>query len=83
VAKANPEALFVDGHDDAIMGVADRYGMPTVAAYDYVKVIRRLMRRDGMSWEEAVEYFDFNLIGGWVGDETPVFIQRLPAKSVL
>ena len=28
-----------------------------------------------MSHEEAIEYFDFNIVGAWVGDETPIFVQ--------
>jgi hypothetical protein len=28
-----------------------------------------------MSWEEAVEYFDFNVAGAWVGESTPVFLE--------
>jgi hypothetical protein len=49
--------------------------MDTSVAYDYDKVIKILM--EDMSYEEAVEYFDFNVIGGWVGDSTPVFIKVL------
>jgi hypothetical protein len=33
------------------------------------------MNRDGMSWEEAQEFFDFNIKGAWVGPNTPVFVQ--------
>jgi hypothetical protein len=32
------------------------------------------MIADGMTEEEAVEYFDFNQIGAWVGDRTPCFL---------
>ena len=28
-----------------------------------------------MSHEEAVEYFDYNIAGAFVGDQTPVFLQ--------
>tara|TARA_R100001086_G_C11757397_1_gene237114 strand:- start:607 stop:723 length:117 start_codon:yes stop_codon:yes gene_type:complete len=27
--------------------------------------------------EEAVEYFEFNIIGAWVGETTPLFIRVL------
>jgi len=28
-----------------------------------------------MEYDEAVEYFDFNIKGAWVGETTPVFIR--------
>ena len=34
------------------------------------------MDRDGMSYEDAIEFFDFNMIGAWVGEFTPIFIRR-------
>ena len=76
VAEANPEALFADGHDDAIIGIAERYGMQPVAAYNYRLVIEKLMK-DGMSLDDAEEFFEFNIIGAWMGEATPVFIKLL------
>jgi hypothetical protein len=29
-----------------------------------------------MSYEEAVEYFEVNTAGAWVGETTPIFIKR-------
>ena len=31
--------------------------------------------KQGMSYEEAVEWVEFNVIGGWLGDNTPMFIR--------
>ena len=28
-----------------------------------------------MTYEEAIEYFDYNILGAWMGEYTPVFIQ--------
>ena len=73
--EVEEEIVIYDAYEDAIIGLADRFGMDTSVAYDYDKVIKILM--EDMSYEEAVEYFDFNVIGGWVGDSTPVFIKVL------
>jgi len=73
--EVEEEIIIYDEFEDAIIGLADRFGMDTSVAYDYDKVIKILM--EDMSYEEAVEYFDFNVIGGWVGDSTPVFIKVL------
>tara|TARA_R100001510_G_C7582198_1_gene154778 strand:+ start:286 stop:429 length:144 start_codon:yes stop_codon:yes gene_type:complete len=35
--------------------------------------IKKLMK-DGMDFEEAVEYFDFNVESAYVGPNTPVFL---------
>jgi hypothetical protein len=43
--------------------------------YDYDTVIQTLIRRDGMDEEGAVEFFEFNVIGAWVGDATPCFLR--------
>jgi len=76
VAEFNEDVLFVDGHDDAIIGTAHRFGMPAVAAYDYEAIIKKLVN-GGSSREEAEEHFEFNIVGGWYGDNTPVFIRDL------
>ena len=73
--EVEEEIIIYDEFEDAIIGLADRFGMDTSVAYDYDKVIKNLM--EDMSYEEAVEHFDFNVIGGWVGDSTPVFIKVL------
>lgn len=75
--EENPEAMFADGFDDALIGICRRFGQQAVAAYDYRKCIE-ILTRDGMTEEEAEEYFEFNVIGAWVGEGTPAFIE-LPA----
>lgn len=74
LADENPEALVADGFESAYIGICTRFGQPPLAAYDYDKCIAVLEAR-GMSYEEAVEYFDYNVIGSWMGDGTPVFVR--------
>jgi hypothetical protein len=73
-------ALFLDpaDYDEAIIGVAYRFGMLPVVAYDRTRVIDILAR--DMSREDAEEYFEFNTIGAWLGRLTPVFIDTRPAE---
>jgi len=70
----NPNALKADGFDEAILGVASRCGMNDLLAYDVNKIIDILIKRDGMSYEEAQEFFEFNIIGAYMGENTPIFI---------
>ena len=79
----NPEALFADGFDEAIIGVAERCGQPTLVVYDADKCIDILMGRDGMDPEEAHEHFAFNVTGAWMGENTPLFMWRLPNEADL
>ena len=70
----NPvEPLVVDGFDDAIIGVARRCGEPDLVAYSAAKAIEVLMRA-GATYEEAVEYFEYNLVGAWHGEGTPIWV---------
>jgi len=76
IAEENPNALFADGFDDALIGMAERCGQPTLAVYDYGKAVEVLRVRDGMEYEEAVEWMDFNVVGAWFGPHTPVWFRR-------
>jgi hypothetical protein len=73
LSEINPDALLADGFEDALIGYVERFGQPTVALYDREKCIGVLMKRDGMSREDAEEFFGFNVIGAWVGENTPAF----------
>lgn len=71
-----PDLLKADGFDDAILGVVERIGTQAIC-YDQDKVIDILIERDGMTYEEAIEYFEYNIAGAWVGESTPFFLQRM------
>jgi len=60
--------------DSAIIGVVSRINFEAVC-YSTDKVVELLMEKDNMEYEEALEHFDFNIIGSWVGEHTPVFLE--------
>jgi hypothetical protein len=66
--------IVMDGFDDAFVGIGAQQHKPPIAVYDRDKCIDILMSRDGMSWEDAVEFFDFNTVGAWVGEQTPLIM---------
>ena len=76
IEEYNPEALKADGFDDAILGIASRCGQNDLIAYDVNKIISILMERDGMDYEEAQEFFEFNIVGAYMGENTPIFITK-------
>ena len=64
------EFLKADGFDEAIIGV-DETTMRLI--YSVKKCILILM--EDMSEEDAIEYFSFNVSGGYVGEKTPIWCQ--------
>ena len=75
VASHNEEAVLADGFDEAFIGMVERCGLPApVVLYDRGKCIQILIDRDGMTYEDAEEFFDFNVTGAWVGEYTPMFL---------
>lgn len=75
----DPELLFADGFDDAIIGVCERFGEEPFVVYDRAKVID-LLARDGGTIEDAEEFFAFNVIGAWAGPRTPAYVALLDAQ---
>jgi hypothetical protein len=66
-------ALFADGLDGALIGIGRRFNEQPVACYSIPHILDQY-QRDGMSYEEAVEFFEYNVIGGWHGEYTPMFV---------
>lgn len=69
------ELLRADGFDDAIIGVGSRCSQPDILVYDRSKVLDILIS-EGMTYEEADEFFEFNVGGAWVGELTPIWVRE-------
>jgi hypothetical protein len=67
--------LLVDGFEDAFVGIGRQFGKP-IAVYDRFQCIEQLIK-EGMTEEEAEEYFQFNVEGAYVGENTPIFLETL------
>lgn len=62
------EFLKADGFDDAIIGLEQ---MSNRLIYSYTKCIDILCQE--MGEEEAVEYFEYNVVNAYVGEKTPIW----------
>lgn len=84
---SNPEALFLDGFDDAIIGIAERPNLGPILAYDEQKIIDILteqMEPDAddlidredfeVKLEMALDYYGYNIKSTWMGENTPIII---------
>ena len=70
------ELLFMDPEyfDEAIIGVAtSSIGMMAIA-YSEPKIIELLIKHDRMTPDEAMEHYQFNILGAYMGENTPVYI---------
>jgi hypothetical protein len=80
VQERNPDALFIGEpgetrFDRAIVGIGERCGQPPLLVYDYELVVEVLVE-GGMPQDEAEEFADFNIVGAWMGENTPLFLYR-------
>jgi len=76
LTNENPDAIIYDNMSEALLGVyrnKENDYLP-VAVYSYVKYIDKFINEDGMSEEDAVEFFDFNVDGLLLGINQPIII---------
>jgi hypothetical protein len=65
------ELLTADGFNKAIIGVSEDFNQPIRLIYSVSKCLNILMV--DMEYEEAIEYFNFNVCGAYVGEKTPIW----------
>jgi len=70
ISEFNPEAKLADGFDDSILG----YDTKGRVIYSVNSILDTLVNRDGMDYDEAQEYFGFNIECAYVGDYTPIYM---------
>ncbi len=77
IRNVYPDILLMDDFDDCVIGICNRFGQDPIVAYDYNLVINKMVNEWEMDIDEALEYYEFNQIGAWVGDKTPCFVEVL------
>lgn len=65
------------GCDDAIVGIGQRLGSQPVVIYDEELLIKVFVD-NGMTYQEAQEWVDVNIINSYVGEQTPIVMNRCP-----
>ena len=66
--------------DSAVLGTSQRIGMEVCFVYDVNEVLLILMQ--DMSEEDALEHFDYNIAGSYVGETTPIFLWPKTMKEI-
>ena len=67
-------AIKLDGLDDAILGIVEEFGNSPRILYSKNKILNILSEKDGMTWSEAEEFYDYNILGLYAGEQNPVFL---------
>jgi len=65
-----------DGFDKAFIGYVERHNCPLLAVYDKEKCFDILMEDGEMTSSEAIEYFEYNVQGAYVGPGTPIYLEK-------
>ena len=80
------ERLAASGYEDVVAFVSPRYDDALIgvsednrAVYDFDKMVEYLMKHDGFTYEEAVEWIEYNTIRAlpYAGDKAPIIMYRL------
>ena len=69
--------LTADGLDEAIIGEVSSFGRDETILYSVQKIIDILIKRDGMTPDEALEFYDFNIAGSYLGEGMPTFLNDI------
>lgn len=69
--------LLMDGFETAFIGYSQRINEPVLAVYSWEKMIEVCINRHNMSEDEALEYIEYNCLGAWVGEKTPIIVMPL------
>lgn len=76
-------AILLDGFDEAIIGITQEYGVGNRVLYSKNKILDILMKENTMTYSEAEEFFDYNILGGYFGEQNPIFLEigLIPQKK--
>jgi hypothetical protein len=65
------DIIKADGFDDCIVGVESTGDI--ILVYSTQLILEKLVKDSEMTWEEAIEYFDYNIQGS-KGEGYPIYI---------
>jgi|LakMenE18May11ns_1017448.scaffolds.fasta_scaffold9763157_4 hypothetical protein len=81
IGDLDENIILLDGMESAIIGLVQSFEGLRVL-YDTNKILT-LLQNDGMTEDEATDYFSFNIIGGHFGTLNPIFTSYIlePIKT--
>ena len=67
-------AIILDGLDDAIIGIVEEFGNGPRILYSKQKILTILCDRDLITMSEAEEFYDYNILGLYAGEQNAIFL---------
>lgn len=69
--------LAVEDFSDAIIGTCYDHAVGEYRlVYDVEKCIQILIKDDGWTREEAINWMDYNVLHAFIGKDQPIFVER-------
>lgn len=81
IENKDRELIKIDGHDSAYIGLGLSFGEPDRLVYNIDQIIQNLQDQ-GMTYEEAQEYFDYNILGAYLGEKMPVYVTNVALEEL-
>lgn len=66
-------AILFDGLEDCIIGIVEEFGNGRRVLYSKDMILSKL-QREGMTLDEAEEFYYFNILGLHAGEQNAVFL---------
>ena len=67
-------AILLDGLEGAIIVITEEFGNVPRILYSKEKILLILMERDGMDNLEAEEFYYYNIVGLYAGEQNAIFL---------
>jgi hypothetical protein len=69
------EILKCDGYDDCILGYDYNWDGRIRLIYSVKAILDKMVKEEGLSDDDAIEHFEFNFRGAYMGENTPIWCQ--------
>ena len=69
-------AILLTDLEDCIVGVVEEFGNGKRILYSKQLILNKLKERDLMTEEEAEEFYDYNILGLYAGEQNAVFLDK-------
>ena len=69
-------AILLDGLESAIIGIVQEFGNGNRILYSKQRILDILQERDLMTYGEAEEFYDYNILGLHAGEQNAVLLDQ-------
>jgi hypothetical protein len=81
INKDDYQLIKVEGHDNAYIGVGVSFGQLDRLVYDTDIIIDNLIKQ-GMTHQEAEEYYSYNILDAYVGQKMPIYMSKIKLEEL-